>query len=59
MNCQAAREEITYLLVQDVQPSVQLQQHIETCEVCRKQWQQQALEQWITKTVNAPITAAA
>ncbi len=55
MNCDHAHQEIKQILEQDVKPSQQLQEHIETCSQCRSHWQMQALEQWISRFIDAPV----
>ncbi len=59
MKCHHAHEEITLILTQVANPSAQLQQHIQDCELCREHWQQQALEPWLAEmhVVPAPVVA--
>ena len=57
MKCHYVHAETTLMLVQDVHPSAQLQQHIDTCEECREHYQQQVIEQWATGILDLNVQA--
>jgi predicted anti-sigma-YlaC factor YlaD len=59
MNCDYALQEISLVLKQDVQPSKDFQAHIVTCSKCRRDWQQQALELWMSTFLDVPIEVIA
>ena len=55
MNCRHAHQEIEHILAQDVRPTTELRQHLVSCQTCRTQWQEQALQQWLPEILETQV----